>query len=133
MCPGKEICLQSIYSHDQELLEYSIENYNDNTEENQIVSDAMQNFENEKEEKDNENYYNVLNIENLIHGFSSYNYQIITTCLGKFVFMSQNIEQFDQHFKCDRTFLFFIKFDVEILKFVYSQIKNANSAFIWIA
>ena len=100
----------------QELLEYSIEKYDNNIEENEIVSNALQNFENEKaneNEEDIEIYYNRLNADNLTSAFSAYNYPIITSCLDKFVFLAQNLELFNQHNTIDSSFIFYIIFDLE--------------------
>ena len=116
-CSYRRVYIQPFLFHHNDLLNYYIENFGNNIHEcNKVIKNILTNY---KEEEDN--YYQILNSDNLKNAIFAFNFDIIKSCLHKIVFIVNNIElNFDLNFKYD-SFLKSSKFDIELFKFLYNQ------------
>lgn len=122
-CSYENICIQSIFLHRNDLVDYYIENYgNEIHEKNENVLNKLQNFFVEID--DNENLYNKLSYNYLKMAVFAYNYKIIIPCFQKIVLITkfiENIEDFENsNFP---SFLKCCEFDLNFFEFIFNQRK----------
>lgn len=115
-CSHDQVCIQPILTHNDELFEYYIENFEGEIKEEEEEEDIKKLVFN-----DNDNPYKVLNSDCLHGAVTSYHYPIITSCLERIIYVSRNFEMVEgfENFKSE-CFLFDSEFDYDFFKFIYS-------------
>ncbi|KAK8870894.1 hypothetical protein M9Y10_008806 [Tritrichomonas musculus] len=116
-CSLNSVYLQPIALHQDNLLDYFIENFSSELfETNSEIEEALQNF---SEDEDNV-YQSCLNWYSIEMAFYSVNFPVILSCLEKVAFIAKNvknIETFDKN--VSMSYIIFVDFD--LFKFIYSQ------------
>lgn len=117
-CSSDNLITTQIFSNRKDLLEYYLENYSDHiVENNENISKKLG-----KKFTPEENIYYQLTYNNLQSALYSFNYSIIEESLPKIVYIVKNVELTKNKFIPPTCLLIASEFDLELFKFLYSQI-----------
>ncbi|KAK8871769.1 hypothetical protein M9Y10_007510 [Tritrichomonas musculus] len=123
-CSSDNLITTQIFSNRKDLLEYYLENYSDHiVENNENISKKLG-----KKFTPEENIYYQLTYNNLESALYSFNYTIIEKSFPKIVYIVKNVELTKNKFIGTSPFipptclLIASEFDLELFKFLYSQI-----------
>ena len=120
-CKIEKAYFQPIFIHRQDFLDYCIENYENeiNNDEISMIKNILKNFV-----INEDNIYEILNYESLSCSLFASNFDVFEKCLRKIIFIVRNYDNLDNIiFQRDYSLICNCLFDFELFKFLYSQRK----------
>lgn len=117
-CSYDKVYLQPIALHQDNLLDYFIENFRDEIKEDEKFKSKMKDFENDE----NNLYQTHLNYASIEMAFYSLNYNVILNCLEKIVYIARNIQNVESN-DGDNLISHIACIDFDLFHFIYCQRK----------